>query len=240
MILDKKWLGLLPICLMLFIFSCKKGESDFTPEYKYDYFPVDTGFYVIYDVDSITFDNNFNPPLSDTNSYQIREYYESVFIDNQGREATRIERYSRKDSTQSWRIKNAWYAVLNQTSAERVEENLRFIKLVFPPANDETWDGNKFLNITSDISYYEDWEYEMSEVGNSYSINGLSFDETLLVSHIDEENLIEKTFSTERYARGVGLIEKEFLHLEKQNVSNPWSQPESGFIIRMRVLDYKQ
>ncbi|MEX0811209.1 MAG: hypothetical protein WD048_03265 [Chitinophagales bacterium] len=236
----KTGLLLILALVLFFIFSCSKKNSDYQPDYQYDYYPVDTGHYVIYQVDSITFDNNFNPPRSDTNRYQIREYIESIFIDNEGREANRIERYVRKDSTQSWRIKNAWYSVLNQTSAERIEENLRFIKLVFPPDVGQTWRGNKFLKITPEIDYYEGWEYEITETGVPATVNGNTFSETLLVAHIDEENLIEKTFSEERYARGVGLIEREFLHLEKQNVSNPWSKPESGFILRMNILDYKK
>lgn len=231
---------LLLVLLPFLIYSCKKGNSDYQPDYQYEYYPVDTGYYVIYEVDSINFDDNFVPPESDTNSYQVKEYIESTFIDNEGRVAYRLERYTRKDSSHTWRIKNAWYLVRNQTSAERVEENLRFIKLVFPPEVGQTWDGNKFLNITPEIDYYEDWEYEITEHDVPATVNGLSFSETLLVSHVDRENLIEKTFSEERYARGVGLIEREFLHLEKQNVSNPWSKPERGFILKVRVLDYKK
>lgn len=236
----KRYLLAAFLLLVLFIFSCEKGGKDYVPNYQEDYFPIDTGFFVIYQVDSILFDNNFTPSISDTNSYQIKEYIESSFTDNEGREAYRIERYVRKDSTQSWQIKNVWYSVRNQTSAERVEENLRFIKLVFPPNLGETWMGNKYINIKTEINYYANWEYEITELAQPFTVNGIRFEETLSVLHIDEENLIEKTYSTERYARGVGLISKEFLRLEKQNVSNPWTEPESGFILRMNVLDYKK
>jgi len=223
------------IVVLLFGSGCSKDEN-FDPDFKYAYFPVDTGRYVTYQVDSIVYDD-FTGTV-DTFQYQMREWMTSTFKDNEGRTNYRLERYFRQSDTTNWRISDVWFMLRTKERAEKIEENQRFIKLVFPPQKGLTWQGNRFINITDDIDYYEDWTYEITEVDKEATYNGLQFDSTLTVDQVDKENQIEKTRGIEVYAKGVGMIYKEFLHLEKQDVTAPWSEAESGFILRMSVVDY--
>src|ERR1051325_5894407 len=95
--------------------SCNKTEP-FTIDYKYDYYPVEIGHYVIYDVDSIVF-NDFTQQ-SDTFHYQKKNVIDSSFIDNSGREAHKLIRYQRKDSSQGWTLTDVWYVVRTQNTLE--------------------------------------------------------------------------------------------------------------------------
>ena len=228
-------IGLLSFVLLLN--SCKKDDP-FQPDFKYDYFPVDSGHWVIYDVDSIFFDD-FNMRV-DTFHYQIRELIESTFIDNENRETQRIERYRREDSASLWQITDVWFANRTRTVAEKVEENLRFIKLVFPLEEGKTWFGNQYIDATGELEWMEEWEFEITALDEAETINGMALDSVLTVSQTDQENPLEKIFAEEKYARGVGLVYKELWHLEKQNFSAPWTEAEKGFILKMTVHDYKK
>lgn len=188
------------------LYSCKK---DVAPplDVGYGYFPTNVGHWIIYDVVTIEHDAPVNK--HDTAVFQIKEIIESTFLDNEYRETQRIERYLRSDSTLPWVIKDVWFSNLTSSTAEKVEENVRFIKLIFPISLEKTWDGN--VSNPQDI-----WNYEYTEVDAPYTINILSFDSTVTVLQIDEGNLIEKNYALEIYAKNVGMIYKELLLLETE------------------------
>jgi hypothetical protein len=225
------------LLLMLSFASCKK-DDDTTVDLKYDYFPSDSGRYVVYDVDSVTFDGFYDPPVVDTVSFQIKEVVESIFNDNEGRPTMRIERYRRDSTAGNWTILNVWTATRTATVAERVEDNLRFIKLIFPPKADATWRGNAYLQITEPIDYMEDWDYKITAVDVPYTVNGMSFDSSLTVVQHDDENLIEKIYSEEVYATGVGLVYKQMMRLKKDVTAEFPQGSKEGFIYTVRVKEY--
>lgn len=213
------------------------GDVDF----KYDYYPLEEGQYVTYQVDSITYDDFFDPPKVDTLSIQVKERLDTTFLDNEGRLAYRLERFERADAQAPWVLKDVWYTLATATTAEKVEENLRFIKFIFPPRVDETWNGNIYINITPEIEFLEDWEYRITEVDMPKTINGNTFDSTTTVLQQDFETLIDRTYSLETYAKGVGLVYKELQVLETTQISQstPWAEKAtSGFIMRQRVIDH--
>jgi hypothetical protein len=147
----KKLLFAFSFCC-LFITSCKKDEPVYV-DAGYDYFPVKIGHTLIYDVDSIVYDDFFVPTRIDTFRFQIREVIESQFTDNSGKPALRIERFKRTNDTLNWNIANVWVANLTATTAERVENNTRYLKLVFAARAGRTWDGNTYN--TDDEQIYE-------------------------------------------------------------------------------------
>jgi len=230
-----KWAMIFPLFAMLFT-SCEKEES-LTIDYKYEYFPTGFGHYVIYNVDSIVFDDFTN--TSDTFHYQKKHVIDSSFTDNSGRTAYKVIRYQRADSTQPWTLADVWYAVPTQTTLEVNEENQRFVKLLFPPREGQTWRGNQYIDITDANWYLEDWEYSATAVDAPETVGGIAFDSTVTVVQQDYETLIEKVNAEEKYAKNVGMVYKYFLALEKRgDITRPWTNPESGFILTMTVAGY--
>ena len=195
------------LCLILlgFLNSCNKDVTP--PDAGYGYFPTKIGNWIIYDVVSIEHDAPVNK--HDTSIIQIKEVIESIFFDNEHRETQRIERYTRNNDTQPWVIKDVWSSNLTASTAEKDEENVRFIKLTFPVKKGKTWDGNASNSL--DV-----WNYQYTEVNVPYTINNLSFDSTVTVLQIDEENIVEKKHALEIYAKNVGMIYKELILLDTE------------------------
>jgi|AntAceMinimDraft_17_1070374.scaffolds.fasta_scaffold06147_2 hypothetical protein len=195
------------IILLLIVYSCEEKSTLPPIDLKYEYFPVNTGKWIIYDVDSISY-NDFTLD-TDTFVFQIKEYIESSFIDNSNKNTQRIERYKRNNDTLNWSIKDVWYCNLNNTTAEKVEEDVRFVKLVFPVIISKKWDGNIY-------NTYESQTYKYIDVDVPYSINGITFDSTLTVLQKNITTLISEDYSIEVYAKNTGMIYKKFIHLEKE------------------------
>lgn len=227
------------VCIaLLVVVSCNK-EDDFQIDYKYEYFPTDSGRYVIYDVDSIIWNDFFDPPQVDTISFQVRELYTDIFTSGSGQPYRRIERSTRPDSRAAWALADVWSATIDNNRAIWDEENLRFLKILFPPKLGQKWAGNQFINTNQGPIFLGDWEYEVTALDEPATINGLNFDSTLTVLLHADSNLIEKTYALERYAKGVGLVYKEWQWLTKDNVTAPFPEgTENGFIVRMRIRDY--
>ncbi len=194
----------------------------------YRYFPMDTGHWVIYSVDSIVVSSNLQ--YADTFHYRLKEYIPSSFIDNSGNLTQRIERYIWDDSLYIWNIENVWTANLHANDAEKVEDNIRYIKLSFPVSSSATWNGNA-LN-----SFYPEWDYSYTSIDQPATIGNLSFDSTLTVLQIDNSNLVYKHYGVERYAKGVGMIYKEF----KIDSTNSANGTYWGFDLKMTIEAYNK
>src|SRR6187399_3339537 len=99
---------------MLIIFSCKKSSY---PPLAIDksYFPLVTGRYIIYDVDSLGYWGFKDTVVHHT--YQIKEEVDSPYIDNEGNTAYKIIRSRREDESSPWTITDVWSANLTDHTA---------------------------------------------------------------------------------------------------------------------------
>ena len=217
---------LLAIFLAIGLFySCKKDKPVQLPDFGYDYYPDQLGRFVIYYCDSIVY---HDAPLSDTQTFkfQIKEKIDSIYTDNQGRPTLRISRYKKLQqvndsvypSNQSWTLQDVWWANKTSSDAEVVEENIRFVKLVFPIEINKTWNGNaQNTNGT--------WNYTYTEVDVPKTVSSIPFEKTLHVKQYDSGNnhLVNKQYD-ETYARNAGLILKEI-------TDYTWKQDATGVLI---------
>ncbi|MCS6818529.1 MAG: hypothetical protein NZ522_01160, partial [Chitinophagales bacterium] len=128
------------ILVSVFFTSCKDKADNFAVDYEYDYFPTDSGHYIIYDVDSIRYTalkvsgGSGFIQTNDTIRYQLMEFYAGDFFDSaQGILKHRIEYYRRKSKDQAWQNDRVWWATKTTTNIQRQEDDLKFIKLIFPP-----------------------------------------------------------------------------------------------------------
>ncbi len=240
---------LIVYCFLVSIFvftvsSCKKETDTYTSELGYNYFPFDSGAFIVYKIDSTIFDD-FTGSSRVSVKY-LKEKMTEHFTDNLGRDAIRIERYYADSVPVSWQLFNVFYAVKTNKVVERVEDNLRYLKLIFPNDKDNQWLGNKFIisppPYIIDTSNYrvQDWLYTIKEKDVPYSNAYKSFDSSLLVYHIYDSSAINKTYSVERFARNVGLVYKEFWIVAGQtNIGLPWEdRAQKGFILRQYAIEY--
>lgn len=205
-----------PIFLIFLIigstYSCKKEKAQ-SVDMGYTYFPNQVGHFVVYDVDSFYY-NDFTDHV-DTFKFQLKEKTESVFLDNQNRPTMRIERYvkyfdkTKPYPTLPWKLRNVWTANITNATAEKVEENIRYVKLIFPVSTKNSWNGNA-QNTLDPVNY----SYLYADLPRT--IGKQNFDSVLQVNQQDETNLISKKFYIERYARHVGLIYKHVIDVQSQ------------------------
>ncbi len=222
--------------LFLFIVSCKKDPITISQDDSANYFPLQTNRYIIYSLDSIHY--NDVTMTSDTTRFQIKEQVGSSFSDSTGAVVFIIIRSKRISDTTNWIETDHWSATVTTKRAEKTEENLRFVKLIFPVGEGLSWNGNQYIDNANGLINYYDWEYMYSDVHESKLFNNLSFDSTVTVTEQDNENLIEKDFEQEVYAKNVGLVYRMQEHVSKQNVNTPWLYPEKGTKIIMTVKEF--
>lgn len=201
------------LVLLFFLSSCKKDEVIHTAGPSYQYAPTDTGRWILYDVDS-TYYSVFTTPPATRFTFQILERIESTYIDNQGRPTQRLERFRRDSAGAPWeQYITAWNSTLTLSAYERVEENIRYVKLGFPINLNTTWDGNAYNILDMDEHGYEDIHVE-------YSLGTFYFDSTLGVTRGQPPNAIERRNGKEIFANRVGMIYKEYYDLGIQSFSD--------------------
>ncbi len=221
-------------------------------ELGYDYFPLYIGAYWEYQVDSVIYDPAVGG--TDITTYQslAKEEVVDTFTDNTGEVNYIIYRYYRKDADQPWEIQYVWHASRDKREGIRVENNLRFVKIVFPPVQGAAWDGNIYIDESIDvpiagepIQIFKNWgQYRITAIDQSINRSGKTYDPVLTVTQVDDQdrNLIEKRYAIEQYARGVGLIYKEMwiLNSQKINDSSSWEvKAEEGFILKQALIDHR-
>lgn len=219
--------------------SCDKTEQ-VQLDYGYDYYPIQTGNFVTYQVDSFFYSDASYPVITiDTISFQLKEYIDSSFKDNENRDAYRIIRYRRPDASSQWKTDRIWSVVKTPNTVIKNEDDLHFVKLIFPISNGLTWAGNSLIVTDGQNEYLKDWTYTYQNINQSLTINSFSFDSSLTVKQIDEENLIEKKYCVEQYAKNIGLVFKEEKFLGKQrNLNTGWDFPETGIWVRTTIIDH--
>ena len=224
----------------LLLFSCKKETQQFDDSVSRNYFPLNIGKQVVYDVDSIIWDDF--TCIIDTNHYQMRWTVSDTFRGNDERLSYTIDVEIRESDSLQWQMHRVYAATPTATTIEFSENNLRFIKLNFPIENEKKRAGNNLISTTHNYQYLQGWEYSYTDVNKSFD-NGLQlFDNTVTVEQRDEtlnnpnvDPYATKTFAKEVYAKDVGMVYREVIYwLYDENVS----RCKGGFGVVMRAREH--
>jgi hypothetical protein len=237
--------------------ACNEKEVISYPSLS-DYYPLKVGRTYTYMLDSIK-PTNFGAALN-TTYYLAKDSVESQFNDAQGRPSFRIYRYLRDTpQTKPWTYLATYVATFDDAKkqVEYVDDrNYRYIILKEPVTEGFSWKGNSFIDTRSSsslVKYMDDWDYTYQNLGQSFTTRKGKFDTTISVLHVnqvsppgpfDPNNYQQTDYSIEVYAKGVGLIYKEFIHKTWQkNPSSPgyWDQDPGNLTygIKLNLRDYK-
>jgi len=192
-------------------------------DFGYNYYPVEEGLYWIYKVDSISFNDNTHS--IDTFSFNYKEVLSSSFIDSSGIKSYRLSRYFKENDSANWEFRNDWFVSLNTRTLERVEDNIRFIKLLFPIDITKGWNGNLYNSLGRKT-------YTYNNVGTDYFDGFTTFRNTLTVLQEEEKNPIEEILRYEVYAQGIGIVFIE------DKLLNTQMGVTSGYKIKTRLIEY--
>jgi hypothetical protein len=192
------------------------------------YFPIVRGNWISYTADSIVHLDSDDPYLIDTAirayHFQLKEEVDSSYYDGEGNLINRLVRYKRADSIASWDLMNVWTEQASNLTAQRVEDNIRFIKLAFPFDARKIWNGNAFNS-------YPEEDYRYEDIHMPSTIGSQSFDSTVTVIQNDFISNINEVLKKEIYANHIGMIYKQHDSLNLRHLPN-------GSVVILNGLEY--
>jgi len=227
--------------------ACKKRTDVLAVASVNEYYPLQVGKYITYSLDSTIF---INFGTKDTViKYQVKHQVDATITDNLGRPAYRIIRYIRKTAANPWVADNTFAAVPTEFAMEFVENNMRFIKLKAPVRNGFSWKGNSYIDtysLNSTVKYLDDWDYTYDSVNVKITQGAYTMDSTLKVAQRDEvignpsdpNSYHEINYGAEKYAKGIGMIFRDFLHIEYQPPTPGRGGYKQGYGVRMVMIDH--
>jgi hypothetical protein len=236
---------------LVIISSCKKTLT-YQGEPLTDYFQLQSGKTITYRLDSTNFTNYGT--ATTTTSYIVEDVVDTTILDNLGRTCWLVSRnITDTAETQGWSGLETYTITPTPTSIEVNENNLRYVMLAQPITQGFTWPGNNYIgpvgdDNTPDPTYMEGWDYTYDSVGGPFTVLAGTIPNTLYILQAnvfepDSTNLASTsylTYSVEVYAKGVGLIYKDFLHwFYEPPGSNGNSQGyRIGYGIRLNMIGH--
>lgn len=245
------------ITTLFFVSACSKQTDGYTPEATVaQLYPLQVGKTFTYRLDS-TVTANFGSVLA-TRSYLAKDTVESQFVDAQGRTSFRIFRYLTDTlAMREWTYTATYIATITNHSVEYVDQDLRFITLANPVSANTYWSGNSYLSVVNTPYYFfNNWTYQYVDLNKPFTTLKQTFNNCYSVLQINDQsssvfdpnNVFFKTYSKEVYAKGVGLVYKEFLHINYQviiqngAISNRYYVDDNSDVtygITLNLVDYK-
>lgn len=237
---------------IIFFNSCGRNTEVLSPMSP-NYYPIATGKYKIYQIDSTVFNKNTCTVYN--SSCQLKEVTSSTATDGVGDTYHILKRYLRKDASEPWALKDIWTEKIKNNQVQRIENDQRFIKLIFPIKEGTTWDGISYLRPNtafeipgSSIIIYKDWEnFNYQEIAAPFynSVQNITYPNSLTVLQVDYENNVNRRYSQEVYAENIGLVYKEMHILDAQPLDCPannsfdWpNKADGGFIVKQSLLEH--
>lgn len=174
-----------------------------------DYYPLEIGSYVIYDVKESIFRYNFDSTSTDEikNEYQLKEKVADSFVGASNETILRLERYKRPNENTEWQIDSVWSIRKNNYNVIRKENNIDFVVLTFPVRTGNSWDGNMY-NTNGGTAGRQQDIYTITQRGIDVTINKKRLKDCAVVLQNDDSTCLNVDFRQEIFARNIGLVYK--------------------------------
>lgn len=182
--------------LAVAVWACTSDSEPSNEIAGFDFFPLQTGTYIIYNVDSVSISQNVETPFT----YQLRVSTLSSFTNAEGNTSFVLQRHTRADETQPWKPAGTWTAWKTSRQAVVSEGNTSYVKLQFPVSVGLGWNGNALNDLGgSDRCSGTDCDrYSITEI-----------DPLLVVTQDDQTDVLTKDVRLEKYQKNIGLVYKE-------------------------------
>lgn len=216
--------------LLILVWSSWGCTSDEIRLNDVAFFPLQIGFYQVYDVDEISY-TAFNPPESLT--YELRVEVTDAFENQKGELTYVLYRSTRHSDNEDWTYQETWSVRITNQFALVAEGNTTYAKLVFPMRVNMSWNGNLFNDEGEDL-------YTLEQYGGNFDAgNGVMFSDVVVVNQNRESNLVFKDDRLEVYSVDKGLVFSEYQVWEYNCSSGTCtSQINNGTYRKMVLTDY--
>ena len=215
-----------------------------------EYQPATEGQFWTYRIDSTIVTRSGTTVFTEGSSSFIRETLSSSFLSPNGDTTFVLERSISDQEAGPFFSTDLWTLEKTEDRLTRVEENLSFTKMLFPIRVGALWDGNQFDDRIQTpvaqqiVEIYRDWDYEIISNTATTEVNGVTYDNVLVVQQANFETALELRRSTEWYAPNIGLIRREMEIFDTQCIdpacqSQPWlDKAEAGFQLVQTLVDF--
>jgi hypothetical protein len=186
------------VALIICISSCESIPFEEKIDLSKEYFPTMNGHFQIYDINEVIY--TLGDP--DTFLYQLKTVVIDSFQNSDLTYTYVIHRSVRDDASKPWTYKDTWSSRMETDKAIESEENVDFVKLVFPFQVGSKWNGNAYNTVGAE-------EYELMSF-EPKTINDVTFNDCITIKQRDNQDFIvflDKRY--EAYARKVGLVQRE-------------------------------
>lgn len=244
------------LIFLLSLAGCVKDETqDPLDDSSREYFPLLIGKYITYAVDSIVIDDSPTGNIKDTIQFLLKEEITDIQLTN-GDTVYYIHRF-RRDSTESWRLTDVWTAKYAGNEVLRTEENLTFRKMVFPLNDRKKWIATSYINPatkilvgTENIQAFQYWEAQVIEFDIADEVGSFSFNdgEIMHIIQTDSDDGSSQRYVFEKYARGIGLVQRTDTILDSKCLDLPDITPclgipllehaNKGYILSQIMIDH--
>ena len=222
------------IAFFLMALAACHGDEELDPaRVGYNFFPLQVGIYVVYDVEEITY--SFESSI--TENFQLRTQVVDSFMNQAGNLTYIMYEWRRSSPGDDWEFVQTNSLRRNATQGVFVEGNVPFLRLSFPIAAGKSWDGNVLNSQPEDV-------YEMDSIFSTYvTPAGENIPETVTVVQEDNQdftvNLVRRF---EIYGRHIGVVYKEEIDLSYCTDEDCIGQQviESGSELRQSLVEYGQ
>ena len=241
-------IGFITVTTLVTFMACKKDNTNgLNINYQYNYYPIDSGHWIVYNVDSVNFSfDGISTYTRDTVHYQMQALFGDTIHDLLDSVNFRVFYSNRPDANSNWGTAYGTYGLRTLTTLQAVENEIRFIILIFPPSLNTTWNGNLYVPYTGPSGPYAvfgNWNYFFENTDTTITINGNSYQHCIVVSEVNNVNQITKIVRTEMYAPNVGMIYQEWENLCKcdnsGNILLGWDTAATqGFSVHMWALSH--
>lgn len=208
------------------LFSCRDKVD--APDFGFDYYGFEEGKYVTYEVTEVFHDEALDPE-KDTFQYVLKTVVGEPVIDNQGRTANKVFRYSYDFETGELIDQRVWTGIIADSRGELIEENQRTIRMVFAVTLEKTWNINAFNTSEEQTAIYRD-------LHTFKSTGDFEFDSTVTVEYEDFFSLVDYRKKFDVYAKGVGLVLRSYKDFTIHNFDT--LDVKIGSETQYRIIDF--
>ncbi|WP_420149627.1 hypothetical protein [Spirosoma sp.] len=169
----------------------------------YDYFPLQTGDYWIYQVTQENYTAT-NPVAK--NVYQLQQKISNSYTQN-GQLYYVIEESVKRSEVTGWQLRAIRTVYKNLKEVVSVEYNVPVVKLAFPITTTTSWNINAYNASPDTVLRYED-------TNKAYTLNKFNFDHTISVLGANDSTLVNQDRYRRVYAQNIGLVYSENVALD--------------------------
>lgn len=240
--------------LLLAFVSCSDKKEVFETEKISEYLPLQVGKYITYRLDSTVF--TVSGTKSEVRKYQVKHTVVNEMLDDANNKTYLVQRaINNETASGTWSNNGSYYVTPGEKSIDVIDNNLRVTVLHAPLRADFNWNGNSKLPFDAYEQLFDfsvvgmetnKWNFRYGTAGN-FSYAGREYLNVWTVEqHSDSLNIPPtpnsvvgyKEVSTEKYAKGIGLVFKNFQLYEYEVSSGSVTPQYRGFGITQWMIDH--